>query len=102
MAHYDARRNCARGVLIADGVRPRRMFKASLLVVTLVSRISPVFFPAMKVTVSFTGTPSSQEINGTLAAVPCEAAFSVESTALLGLGSTCQFVSASTMMVRRC
>ncbi|CAM9204557.1 unnamed protein product [Laminaria digitata] len=49
--------------------------------------------------VGFTGSSSSQEINGTFAAVPCEAAFSAESAAFLGLGSTCQFVSTTTMMV---
>lgn len=61
----------------------------------------PVRVPTKtKVAVSFTGTASSQEINGTFAAVACEAAFSAGSVALLGLGSTCQFVSTSTMMVR--
>ncbi|CAM9806997.1 unnamed protein product, partial [Ectocarpus fasciculatus] len=54
---------------------------------------------AQQVTVGFTGNPSSQEINGTFDAVPCESVFSVASASTLGIRSTCQFFSASSIKV---
>ncbi|CAM9196214.1 unnamed protein product, partial [Ectocarpus sp. 8 AP-2014] len=52
-----------------------------------------------QVTVGFTGNPSSQEINGTFGAVPCESVFSTASASTLGIRSTCQFVSGSSIKV---
>ncbi|CAM9632430.1 unnamed protein product [Ectocarpus sp. 6 AP-2014] len=52
-----------------------------------------------QVTVGFTGNPSSQEINGTFGAVPCESVFSAASASTLGIRSTCHFVSGSSIKV---
>ncbi|CAM9477596.1 unnamed protein product, partial [Ectocarpus sp. 8 AP-2014] len=52
-----------------------------------------------QVTVDFTGNPSSQEINGTFDAVPCESIFSAASASTLGIRSTCQFFSGSSIKV---
>ncbi|CAM9387892.1 unnamed protein product, partial [Ectocarpus sp. 12 AP-2014] len=54
---------------------------------------------AQQVTVGFTGNPSSQEINGTFDAVPCESVFSAASASTLGIGHTCQFSSGSSIKV---
>lgn len=52
-----------------------------------------------QVTVDFTGNPSSQEINGTFSAVSCESVFSAASASTLGIGTTCQFSSSSSIKV---
>ncbi|CAM9627536.1 unnamed protein product, partial [Ectocarpus sp. 12 AP-2014] len=52
-----------------------------------------------QVTVDFTGNPSSQEINGTFSSVSCESVFSAASASTLGIGSTCQFSSSSSIKV---
>lgn len=52
-----------------------------------------------QVTVDFTGSPSSQEINGTFAAVSCDLVLSPASVSTLGNGHTCQFVSGSSLKV---
>ncbi|CAM9843656.1 unnamed protein product, partial [Ectocarpus sp. 4 AP-2014] len=54
---------------------------------------------AQQVAVGFIGNPSSQEINGTFDAVPCESVFSTASASTLGIGHTCQFSSGSSIKV---
>lgn len=54
---------------------------------------------ADQVMVEFTGSPSSQEINGTFDVVPCDSVFSDASTSTLGVGNSCQFVSDSRIKV---
>ncbi|CAM9178019.1 unnamed protein product, partial [Sphacelaria rigidula] len=52
-----------------------------------------------QVIIEFTGSDSSQEINGSYSAVPCEDVFSAASASTLGIGCTSQFSSPSTLMV---
>lgn len=53
-----------------------------------------------QIIVEFAGSPSSQEIKGTYGAVSCEEVFSTDSASAVGVGSTCQFVSALSLKVR--
>lgn len=55
----------------------------------------------LQITVHFTGSPSSQEIDGMYRAVSCGAVFSASSASTLGTGSSCQFSSESSLKARR-
>ena len=52
-----------------------------------------------QIVVEFSGSPSSQEINGNYDAVSCDEVFSSVSASSLGVGSTCQFLSDSSLKV---
>lgn len=52
-----------------------------------------------QILVYFTGNPSSQEINGTFAAVPCESVFLATSASILGVGNSCRFLSGYSLQV---
>lgn len=54
----------------------------------------------VQIQVSFQGSASSQEINGSYGSVPCGKIFSNTSAATLGVGCTSQFTSSSTLTVR--
>ena len=77
--------------MLACGVLARPSVSACI------RRLSPR--PSGQVMVDFTGSPSSQEINGTFDAVSCDLVFSSASASTLGIGHTCQFVSSSSLKV---
>lgn len=54
-----------------------------------------------QVVVTFVGSASSQEINGSYSAVPCEEVFHDDAASTLGVGSTCQFLSGHSLEVSR-
>ena len=58
------------------------------------------YLNTLQILVDFTGNPSSQEIDGDYGAVSCEEVFSSDSASFLGVGSTCQFVSDTSLKVR--